>query len=268
MIELKRGFWYNTGITKPNERKKKMTQVDKTEIQNLLASVGTMKRLANELNAPYNDANIAKYALDALNDAKETKAYIISVIQDNIGMFIDLNNVTITESFGTSCIKNFLGEHTLVYRLGDLLKIKLNVFEFKIKEHTYGKLVFSANPDDMEVVNVWIHTSDTSLKADNWGHDNTIYHLFACSCDLYFGIYDGGFDKRYIQDFNPNGKYSAEFWNRLHKCADRTRAKADILLKELKFQITAKLNGFKVMANKNEEYIAANSKVGVYVKIM
>ena len=121
-------------------------------------------------------------------------------------------------------------------------------------------------PQDIEVLDAWIYTSDTSLTAKDFGYDETIYHYFACTCDLYFGAY-GRRSSDYVQQFDPKGKYTAKFWNHLRNCAERTRAKGDILLKELKRQISLVVAAYKAEAEKIEGFRDANANVGTYAKI-
>lgn len=244
-----------------------MTQADKTEISNLLASAGAMKHLANELNAPYNDAKIAEYAVAALKDAKETKEYVLSVLRDNLALFMDLNNIRIGGGcWGFEDVRKFNKERTVFYTIGNILHIKVRVDDFVQKPcNECGVALISAKPDDVEVVNVWIENSDTSLSAKKWGYNDSIYH-YCSSNDLYFGTYAGA-DKDTIVKFNPKWIGTAKYWNYIRECADRTRAKADIMFKELKFRIAAEIERLKARANEIEDVREANAKVGAYVKI-
>lgn len=239
-----------------------MTQADKTDILNLIASAKSLEKVAKDANEPYHDEAVADFARAAMDDAKEVNDFVLKTVQENIHHFVDLSAIRIGGGFwGHDDIHMFNKKSQVVVSIGKNLYAKLlvGVFTQRMdKPHTWEEVWIKVEPSDIEVLEVYNDTSDTSLTFADWEYSKeTIYHVCRAN-DLFFNREDSYYLK---------GKYSPNDWKIIKARATWTRAKASLLVYSLKKSLVARVNGLRTTANEREETRANNGKTAPYRKV-
>lgn len=239
-----------------------MTQADKTDIMNLIASAKSLEKVAKDANEPYHDEAVADFARAAMDDAKEVNDFVLKTVRENIHHFTDLSAIRIGGGFwGHDSIVLFNEEKKVVVSIGNRFYAKLHIGSWTKRmdrPHTWEEVWINAEPSDIEVLEVYNETSDTALTYADWEYSKeTIYRVCGAN-DLFFKT-----DKSYYL----KGKYSPNDWKVIRAKATWTRAKASLLVYSLKKSLMARVNGLRATANEREETRANNGKTAPYRKV-
>jgi hypothetical protein len=256
-LERTAGPWRRAEEKKPTKEGEEMTEADKTEIASLLATQKTLAKVGQKADEPYFNEGVSDYAKAAIADAKEIKKFVIDTLQNNLELFFCLNDFRIS----TSTIwetGDFYKKGEYVVVLGGLLHVRLR---FKIYEdshvyHTSGKFI-SAKPEDVEVKDFFVHTSDTDMKIPDWEYkDERIYGII-CWDDLFWHN-----PKSYnLKMQKPGG------WSSIKGMADRTRKVSALAVYALRKVITNNIGSIRRVTNEREKTRDELGKVPAYAKV-
>ena len=227
-----------------------MNNTQKANIEIILNGAKQMKSLADNLGGCYHDEKIANFANAAISDYNETRAFILQKIDENIPLFLNLDDLRIDNgAFGwmwceKDCIFTKIGNFfQLAYKFHPMTR-------FEPKRGNAGGLYCSrkVEADEIEIVNVSAQTSDTSLP-----------EYSVCSAWSLTQHCEGRYD--------TNGKYDAKTWNEIYNLATWTRAQTKLLWKTFEDAVKIVHETQKQICNDRENLFKKNSEVGVYVKI-
>ena len=211
---------------------------DKTEFEAMLRSVTEMKKSAAELNRPYVDEPAIKFAKDAISECKEVSNYLISQIDKNISIWLNLNDIYV-------CGSNYsikVGEqyHT---KVGDL------------------EIYFRIN-DISSVKKVWGYCSIDHLSVERDGFE---------IIDVKF--YKDGKVKYYDTLISENSKiditrnYSSQWWRVIYNKSLLTQEYTKALWEAAKDVLKSRMADFKEEAEKAENAKAKLDNIGEYKKV-
>lgn len=229
-----------------------MTKAEKTNIDNLLSNAKSMQKLSQSYDGLYRDEKIYAYATSAVKEYNELKAFILKKIRENIGVFFNLEHMSIG-SFWQSLSFNGLPLEDKTYstQIG-MLNITFRVNNNYITNISRNGSCRDANyfafssPKAISVVNVWAYTSDTSKPE---------YKV----CSAWSLVRQG---ERDIEKL-----YNAREWREIYCLATWTREHTKLLLASFEKALESLTAGFKANALDKEEIAKKNASVGEYVPV-
>ena len=239
-----------------------MTQADKTDIFNLIASANELAKVAEDANAPYNDNAVADFAKAAIADAKAVNEFVLKVVQENIQHFADLTRIRIGGGcWGFEAIRRFNKEHKVEVGIGTNLFATLLIKAFVQRNDIttgYDEVYITANPEAVVVEKVYNNTSDTSLLFPDWEYAKTSIYNVCTMDDLFFKV---------DEPFCLTARHTPKEWKSIKSKSTWTRAKAALLVYSLKKQLVARVNGLRNTANERETIREENQKTTAYKKV-
>lgn len=240
-----------------------MTKADKTEILNLISNVKEIAKVAQEANAGYHDKGVTSYANDAIRDAEEVRDFVKKVIQDNIIHFIDPSCIHIGGGvWGYNEISYFKRTQNIHINVGECLFATIHVDsweERKDMRRTMDDMYISAHKDDITVEDIYIQTSNTDLKFNDWEYKDCRIYTLSSTNDLFY--------KNTGKYYFSSANYNSQGWEFIRTMAEMTRKKTAFIIYSIKKKLTAIANGLHNLANERILARERNEKVGVYIKV-
>lgn len=233
-----------------------MTNADKTEIANLICNIRTMQSTADESKKTYLDEKIAKYAEDAMNDAKEVRHYIISSLNEHKA---ELLADCITDmrigggAFGFEAVDLLTKQKKVRLPITDSVSLLCNASTYRIvKDCGFDEMWVNIPTESLTVDDIFIHTSDTRKRA---------YTLS--------GKRDFVYDTRGVceRTFNFRGLRTSKGWNALYEMAKLTREKSEFFLNEYKRFLNAKISHFSDISKDYENAKESTKNIDPYEKV-
>ena len=248
-----------------------MTDADKTEIINLASNVKAMKNVAEVADAPYHDAKVTEFADNAYDDAKEIHSFVKDVFQKNLSMFVNLSCISVGGGFWGYESVNRLKEGGIVnLRLGHdtNLTVRLRIANFMVRDDkpkSIDEISVSAKPEDITVEDVFIDTSDTSLKYDDWEYKNEAIYDVRSHDDLFFHVPSVWKDGNRKRDFR--GEYPPSSWKYFANLAKWTRVKSAYLIYATKKFLARSAETYRSLANESDGIREENGRTETYKKV-
>ena len=131
--------------------------------------------------------------------------------------------------------------------------------ERKDKGRTMDDMYISAHKEDITVEDIYIRTSNTDLKFNDWEYKDCRIYDLSSDNDLFYK----NNDKYYC----ISGNYNSQGWGYIHGMAEMTRKKTAFIIYSIKKKLTAIANGLRTIANERILARERNEKVGVYIKV-
>lgn len=236
-----------------------MTEADKTEIANLLATQRSLIEVGKAADAPYYNKGVSDYAKAAIEDAKEVKKFAMDTIQNNLELFFNLKDFRVVAS---STIANFKREGVDCFRLGDFITVRLrfsNLVQSRVyhSDRSYDCDYFMLNAEDVKVVDFFVHTSDTEMKIPDWEYKDEKVYSIVCWEDLFWKNptnYD-------LKKQKPRG------WDSIKSMAERTRKVSALAVYALRKVIQNNVGAIRAAANECEETKERLARVEEYKKV-
>lgn len=228
-----------------------MNNTQKVSIEILLNGAKQMKSVADHMGQVYHDEKIADFARAAMDDNKETKDFILEKIRENIPLFLNLKNLRIDNGSGLGF--SWSEDRAISTKIGKF-------FEFTYKFHPISKVGAKrgnagglycsreVKPEEIEIVDVWAHTSDTSLP-----------EYKVCSA--------WSLTKNCTRLYYLPGNYDVKTWNEIYNLATWTRAQTQLLWKSFEEAVKSIQETQKQICNSRENLYKTNESVKAYVKI-
>lgn len=236
-----------------------MTEADKTEIANLLATQRSLIEVGKAADAPYYNKGVSDYAKAAIEDAKEVKKFAMDTIQNNLELFFNLKDLRIK---AYSTISNFIREGACVLSLGDFINVRL-CFAKLVRspayhsDRSYDCDYFMVNAEEVKVEDFFVHTSDTALMIPDWEYkDERVYNI-VCWEDL-FWKHPKNYDLKLQK---PGG------WDSIKSMAERTRKVSALAVYALRKVIQNNVGAIRAAANKCEKTKEQLARVEEYKKV-
>ena len=227
-----------------------MNNTQKVSIEILLNGAKQMKSIADNMCQVYHDEKIADFARSAMDDNRETKDFILEKIRENIPLFLNLKELRI----GNGGFDYFWFEDRVIpTKIGEFFEFTYKVHptsKVEAKRGNAGGLYCSreVKPEEVEIVDVWAHTSNTSL---------TEYKI--CSA--------WSLTKNCPRTYYLPGNYDVKTWNEIYNLATWTRAQTQLLWKSFEEAVKIIQKTQQQICNSRENLYKTNQSVGVYVKI-
>ena len=227
-----------------------MNNTQKVNIEILLNGAKQMKSIADHMGRDYHDEKIADFARSAMDDNRETKDFILEKIRENIPLFLNLKNLRIDNGeFGYSWFEN----RVISAKIGRFFEFTYKfhpISKVEVKKGNAGGLYCSreVKPEEIEIVDVWAHTSDTSLPE---------YDI--CSA--------WSLTKNCSRSYYLPGNYDVKTWNEIYNLATRTKAQIQLLWKSFEEAVKLIQETQKQICNSRENLYKTNQSVGIYVKV-
>ena len=211
---------------------------DKTEFEAMLHSVNEMKKTATDLNRPYVDKKILKFAKDAISECKEVREYLVDQIEKNIDIWLNLKEIHIKGSEfsikANALYVTGIGEFEIVFKVTDIRYVT------KVWGYTSVDYI-SIERDGIEIVDVRFY-KDGDVK-----------------------IYDTFESSNGVQDLSR--LYTSRGWSAIHNRALFTQKYTKALWESAKSALESRMARFKGEAAQAEEAKAKVNKVGEYQKV-
>lgn len=232
-----------------------MTKADKTEIANLICNIRTMQSTADESKKTYLDEKIAKYAEDAMNDAKEVRHYIISSLQEHKTELLTdcFSNMRIGgDAFGYEQVDLLTKQKTVRFPITEFVSLLCNVSTYRIvKKCGFDEIWVNIPTESLTVEDIFIHTSDTTKRAYALRSRDFVYDTR--------GVSEG--------TFNFRGLRTSKGWNALYDMAKLTREKSEFFLNEYKKFLNAKISYFSTISKDYENAKESTKNIDPYEKV-
>lgn len=227
-----------------------MNNTQKVSIEILLNGAKQMKSVADHMGQVYHDEKIADFARSAMDDNKETKDFILEKIRENIPLFLNLKNLRIDNCGFNDMWKSV---YPISACIGKFFEFSFNFHptsSFDVKKGGAGGLYCSREikPEEIEIVDVWAHTSNTALPE---------YKI--CSA---WSLTKNCTNKYYLP-----GNYDVKTWNEIYNLATWTRAQTQLLWKSFEEAVKSIQETQKQICNSRENLYKTNESVKAYVKI-
>lgn len=222
-----------------------MNESDKIEIGNLLKGMSDMANYAKQTNGAYLDEKIVKYAKEAKDDYIGNKEIIKNILKDNLGMFLNLNALEISNTWNDA-YKVQTSEKINIC-IGNNLHIVIRITDFIIVGNNGYRHTF--NVKDFEIYDIFFRTSDT----DDKNYSICCWENLVDRCEANFVI-----------DKPTNVKR----WECIYNRAVRTRQMNELLVAKFKDLMKKRIDYYKGVADSNVKIKEEISNISMYVKVM
>ena len=229
-----------------------MTTAEKTHINNLLNAAKSMQKLSQSYDGEYHDEKIAAYAKAAVKEYNELHHHILKKVKDNIGLFLNLRNLSIG-SFWSPLTFGGMPRTDTVYsdQIGMfIIRFKVDVrYITDVRKNgasSNANFFTFSSPRGIIVTDVDAHTSDTSRPE---------YRV----CSAWSLV------KHSPRDLDRN--YDAKAWHEIYCLATWTREQTKLLLAKFEEALQSLAVGYKANALDKEELARKNANVGQYVSV-
>ena len=224
----------------PNERNPKMLKpTEDTEFESMLNSAKAMMKTMNDLNRPYMDDKIMKFAKDAMSEYREVRDFLVKKIGENIPLWLNPENLELSDDY--YCIEREKEYSTKIYFIeGNFFEIYFAFTDIStVKRLGSRSFYLQRGGDEIEVLDVACYPKGAKLyETLAFKNDNT---------DL--------------SKPRTSREWEAVYWKAMH-----TREYTESLWKYAKNALKMRIGTIKHKAQLAEDSKNANSKVGNYKK--
>ena len=223
-----------------------MTDIDKKNISIIINGIREMKKCAEETNKKYIDKKIISFAKEAKRDFLDNRNYMVNIINENIGLFFNLNNLRVSTS--GACFEGYKAARgdRFTYEISNGVWVSVTLDDFDILENTGYHITFRVRK--MTAYDISFSISDTK---------DTRYDI-CCAWGL----------ERYNEYDNLDTERTAKKWYDIYCAATWTRAKNELLVSEFKKALNTIMDEYHKTANANMDIKNnVDNITGVYKKV-
>lgn len=223
-----------------------MTDIDKKDISIIINGIREMKKCAEETNKKYVDKKIISFAKEAKKDFLDNRNYMVNIINENIGLFFNLNNLRVSTSGACYDGYSAMRREKFEYEIGNGVWVTATLDDFDVLENTGYHITFRVRK--MTAYDISFSISDTR---------DSRYDT-CCA----WGI------EKYKEYDNLDTERTAKEWYAIYRASVWTRAKNELLVNEFKKALNTIMDKYHKTANANMDMKNnVDNITGVYKKV-
>ena len=223
-----------------------MTDIDKKDISIIINGIREMKKCAEDTNKKYIDDKIISFAKEAKKDFLDNRNYMVNIINENIGLFFNLDNLRVSTS--GACFEGYsaMRGERFTYGIGNGVWVSATLDDFDVLENTGYHITFRVRK--MTVYDIGFSISDT----------RDFRYNTCCAWGL----------EKYKEYDNLDIERTAKEWYNIYCAATWTRAKNELIVKEFKKALNTIMDEYHKTANANMDIKNnVDNITGVYKKV-
>ena len=223
-----------------------MTDIDKKNISIIINGIREMKKCAEETSKKYIDKKIISFAKEAKKDFLDNRNYMVNIINENIGLFFNLDNLRVSTSGACFEGHKAIRGDRFTYEIGNGVWVSATLDDFDVLEKTGYHITFRVRK--MTAYDIGFSISDTSDRR----------YETCCAWGL----------EKYEEYDDLDIERTVKEWYGIYRAAACTRAKNELLVSEFKNTLNTIMDEYHKTANDNMDIKnKVDNITGVYKKV-